>query len=121
MPNGDLAGRALILGLREKLDLFANVRPCRLYPGVTHRISGEYRDVWSPRNVDMAIVRENTEGLYTPARGRLARGGETEVAIDTRVITRKGTERIVRYAYELRESPREGGARGPRPSRDLRG
>jgi isocitrate/isopropylmalate dehydrogenase len=107
LPNGDLAGRALVLGLRERLDLYANVRPCRLYPGVTHRISGEYRDVWSPKHVNMVIVRENTEGLYTPARGRLTRGGETEVAIDTRVITRRGAERIVRFAYELaRASPR---------------
>ncbi len=109
LPNGDLAGRALVLGLREQLDLFANVRPCRLYPGVTHRISGKYREVWAPENVDMTIVRENTEGLYTPARGRLTRGGETEVAIDTRVITRKGTERIVRYAFDLARS-RPGGA-----------
>lgn len=101
LPNGDIAGRALVLGLRESLDLYANVRPCRLYPGVKHQISGEYREVWSPQNVDMVIVRENTEDLYTPARGRLRRGGETEVAIDTRVVTRKGSERIVRYAFEL--------------------
>ena len=104
LPNGDLAGRALVLGLRESLDLYANVRPCRLYPGVQHRISGEYREVWSPKNVDMVIVRENTEDLYTPARGRLRRAGETEVAIDTRVITRKGAERVVRYAFELARS-----------------
>jgi isocitrate/isopropylmalate dehydrogenase len=101
LPNGDIAGRALVLGLRESLDLFANVRPCRLYPGVKHRISGEYREVWAPKNVDMVIVRENTEDLYTPARGRLRRGGETEVAIDTRIITRKGAERVVRFAFEL--------------------
>jgi len=107
LPNGDIAGRALVLGMREGLDLYANVRPCRLYPGVTHRISGAFREVWSPKNVDLVIVRENTEGLYTPARGRLRRGGDTEVAIDTRVITRKGAERIVRYAYELaRARPR---------------
>ena len=101
LPNGDIAGRALVLGLRESLDLFANVRPCRLYPGVQHRISGEYREVWSPKNVDMVIVRENTEDLYTPARGRLRRADETEVAIDTRIITRKGAERVIRYAFEL--------------------
>ena len=101
LPNGDLAGRALVLGLRESLDLFANVRPCRLYPGVKHRISGEYREIWTPKNVDMVIVRENTEDLYTPVHGRLRRGGETEVAIDTRIITRKGSERVVRYAFEL--------------------
>jgi len=101
LPNGDIAGRALVLGLREGLDLFANVRPCKLYPGVRHRISGEYREVWTPKNVDMVIVRENTEDLYTPARGRLRRGGDTEVAIDTRIITRKGSERVIRYAFEL--------------------
>lgn len=101
LPNGDLAGRALVLGLREGLDLYANVRPCRLYPGVLHRISGEFRQVWSPRNVDLVIVRENTEDLYAPIRGRLRRGGETELAIDTRVITRKGAERVIRFAYEL--------------------
>jgi len=101
LPNGDLAGRALVLGLREGLDLFANVRPCKLYPGVRHRISGEYREVWSPKNVDLVVVRENTEDLYTPARGRLTRANETEVAIDTRIITRKGSERVIRYAFEL--------------------
>jgi isocitrate/isopropylmalate dehydrogenase len=107
LPNGDLAVRALVLGLREGLDLFANVRPCRLYPGVRHRISGEYREVWSPQFVDMVIVRENTEDLYTPARGRLRRGGETEVTVDTRIITRKGSERVIRYAFELaRARPR---------------
>ncbi len=116
LPNGDIAGRALVLGLREKLDLFATVRPCRLYPGVKHRISGQYREVWSPSSVDMVFVRENTEDLYTPARGRLRRGGETEVVIDTRVITRKGTERVLRYAFELarkrqRGAPEDGARR----------
>jgi 3-isopropylmalate dehydrogenase len=101
LPNGDIAGAALVLGLRSRLDLYANVRPCRLYPGVTHRISGEYRAVWSPQKVDMVIVRENTEDLYAPFHGRLTRAGETELAIDTRVITRKGSERIIRRAFQL--------------------
>jgi len=116
LPNGDLAGRALVLGLREGLDLFANVRPCRLYPGVLHRISGEFREVWAPKNVDLVIVRENTEDLYAPIRGRLRRGGETELAVDTRVITKRGTERVVRFAYELaknrpRGAPQDGARR----------
>ncbi len=101
LPNGDNAGGALVLGLRQALDLYANVRPCRLYPGVRHRISDGYQSVWQPKNVDLVIIRENTEGLYTPTRGRLRRADETEVAIDTRVITRKGAERVVRYAFEL--------------------
>lgn len=101
LPNGDIAGAGIIFGLRFGLDLFANVRPCRLYPGVRHRVSGEWKQVWSPEKVDLVIVRENTEGLYTPIRGALRRGGETEVAIDTRVITRKGADRVIRYAFDL--------------------
>jgi isocitrate/isopropylmalate dehydrogenase len=109
LPNGDIAGAALVLGMRQNLDLYANVRPCKLYPGVLHKIGKSYQSVWSPENVDMVIIRENTEGLYTPARGRLRRAEETEVAIDTRVITRKGAERVIRYAFEL-ASRRDRGA-----------
>ena len=117
LPNGDLAGGALVLGLRRALDLYANVRPCRLYPGVLHRISGSYAKVWDPANVDLVIVRENTEGLYAPIHGRLDRGpGGSELAIDTRVITRKGAERVSRYAFEIarkrtRGAPSDGGHR----------
>jgi 3-isopropylmalate dehydrogenase len=107
LPNGDIAGAALVLGLRRNLDLFANVRPCRLYPGVLHRISGEFKQVWTPEHVDMVIVRENTEGMYTPVRGVLRRGDATEVAVDTRLITRTGAERVIRFAFEAaRKRPR---------------
>ncbi len=101
LPNGDLAGGALVLGLRQSLDLYANVRPCKLYEGVQHRISDGFQKVWAPKNVDMVIIRENTEDLYAPLRGRLRRADETELTVDTRVITRKGAERVVRYAFEL--------------------
>lgn len=101
LPNGDIAGAALVLGLRRRLDLYANIRPCRLYPGVRHRISGEFKEVWSPSKVDMVIVRENTEGLYSPLHGRLERGDETEVAVDTRLITKRGAERVIRAAYAI--------------------
>lgn len=101
LPNGDIAGAALVLGLRRRLDLFANVRPCRLYPGVRHRISGEFKEVWSPSKVDMVIIRENTEGLYSPLHGRLERADETEVAVDTRLITKRGAERVIRAAFEM--------------------
>ncbi|MGI0128573.1 MAG: isocitrate/isopropylmalate family dehydrogenase, partial [Thermoplasmata archaeon] len=53
LPNGDLAGGALVLGLRQSFDLFANVRPCKLYEGVRHRISGGFQQVWTPKNVDL--------------------------------------------------------------------
>ena len=103
LPNGDIAGAGVVFGLRFGLDLYANIRPCRLYPGVPHKVSERFMQVWKPENVDMVILRENTEGSYTPTRGTLSRGGVDEVAIDTRVITRKGSERIVRRAFEVAE------------------
>ena len=108
LPNGDLAGAGVIFGLRFGLDLYANVRPVKLYPGVAHKIHDEFKQVWKPNLVDFVVVRENTEGLYTPARGTLSRGGTDELAVDSRIITRKGAERVIRFAFEL--ARRRGGA-----------
>src|SRR3989454_6851181 len=104
LPNGDLAGAGVIFGLRFGLDLYANVRPTKLYPNVRHKVHDGFKQVWEPGKVDFVIVRENTEGLYTPARGFLSRGGVDELAVDSRVITRKGAERVIRYAFELSKS-----------------
>lgn len=103
LPSGDIAGAGIVFGLRFGLDLYANVRPTKLYPGVRHKIGSQFMDVWKPENVDFVIIRENTEGLYTPARGWLQRGvGELpEVATDTNIITRKGAERVSKKAFEL--------------------
>jgi 3-isopropylmalate dehydrogenase len=101
MPGGKMAGWSPVIGNRTKLDLYANVRPVRLYEGVSHRISGENKQVWKPENVDMVIIRENTEGLYAGMGGVLAPGGETQVATDTRVITRRASERVIRLAFEM--------------------
>ncbi|HEV8595331.1 MAG TPA: isocitrate/isopropylmalate dehydrogenase family protein [Thermoplasmata archaeon] len=101
LPNGDLAGANVIFGLRFGLDLYANVRPVKLYPGVSHKIHDEFKQVWRHNLVDFVVVRENTEGLYTPARGTLSRGGTDELAVDSRVITRKGSERVIRFAFNL--------------------
>ncbi len=76
-----------IVGLRKALDLYANVRPCRSYPNVPCLRS----------DIDLVIVRENTEGMYS-GRERREDGGNT--AISERVITRRGSERILRFAYE---------------------
>ena len=64
LPNGDLAGGQVILGLRSGLNLYANVRPIKLYEGVKHKIHDNFTQVWSPTNVDLLVLRENTEGLY---------------------------------------------------------
>ncbi len=101
LPNGDLAGIGVLFGLRFGLDLYANVRPTKLYPNVRHKVHDGFKQVWEPGKVDFVIIRENTEGLYTPTRGYLDRGGVKELAIDSRVITRKGAERVIRFAFEL--------------------
>jgi len=124
--DGDLAGGSVILGLRSGLDLYANVRPIRLYEGVRHKIHGEFRQIWKPGMVDMLIIRENTEGLYhsllrrsaDKAQGRDSwephtmdfPGLEGEVAWDPRPISRHGSERVIRYAFDAAQ--RRNGAPG---------
>jgi len=114
LPNGDLAGVGVVFGLRFGLDLYANVRPTKLYPNVRHKIHDGFKQVWEPGKVDFVIVRENTEGLYTPTRGFLDRGGVKELAVDSRVITRKGAERVIRFAFELSKQRKGAPADGRR-------
>lgn len=104
-PDGTEVGNDLHLRLRFKLDLFANVRPIRLLRGVECPLKG-----WAPGQIDYVIVRENTEGLYA-SRGAGVRLRD-ELATDTLVVTRKGTERVARFAFELsrqrKGAPRDG-------------
>ncbi len=93
-PDGTEAGLDFTLTLRFRLDLYANVRPIKLYPGVPSPLRAA-----RPGGIDYVIVRENSEGLYA-ARGAGALLRE-EVAVDTLVQTRKGVERIARFAFEL--------------------
>lgn len=101
MSDGKMAGYNAVIGNRVRLDLYANIRPVKLYAGVHHRISGRTVDVWRPEDVDLVFVRENTEGLYAGSGGILATGGVSSVATDTRVITRASSERVIRLAFEL--------------------
>ncbi len=100
-PDGALGGGSLVLGVRFGLDLYANVRPTKLYPNVRHKIHDGFKQVWEPGKVDFVIVRENTEDLYSTTHGHLTRGGVTEIGTDVRLITRKGSERVIRYTFEL--------------------
>src|SRR5690606_37966011 len=101
MPDGKMAGYSAVIGNRVSLDLYANVRPVKLYPGVQHVISGVARPVWCPDKVDMVIVRENTEDLYLGMGGVMRTGGSASLATDVRVITRAASERVIRFAFEL--------------------
>ena len=91
LPDGTEAG---LLGgvLRIGLDAYANVRPVRLLPGVEAPLKAKAGEI------DYVIVRENTEGLYL-SRGKGV--GTSEAMADTLLVTRKGVERVARYAFEL--------------------
>jgi tartrate dehydrogenase/decarboxylase/D-malate dehydrogenase len=89
----------LLLPIRRGFDLYANVRPAVLYDGVESPLAGR-----KPLDIDMVVVRENTEGEYAPVGGFLYHHQPGEVAVQTAVFTRRGTERIVRYAFELARS-----------------
>jgi 3-isopropylmalate dehydrogenase len=91
--------RAILLGLRFRLDLYINLRPVRLYhPSLT-----PLKDPEAERT-DMVIFRENTEGVYVGMGGNLRKGTADEVAIEEDVNTRKGVERIIRAAFEYARS-----------------
>ncbi|HEU0337075.1 MAG TPA: isocitrate/isopropylmalate family dehydrogenase [Gaiellaceae bacterium] len=90
-----------ILQIRQRLDLWANLRPARLLAGVPCPLSGR-----GPADVDMLFVRENTEGEYAGAGGRSHRGLPLEVAVEVGVFTRAGVERVVRHAFGLAEGRR---------------
>ena len=101
MADGNMAGYSPVIGTRRVLELYANVRPVKLFPGVFHKIHGKHTQVWDPAKVDMMFVRENTEGLYTGIGGKVGSSGRAVVATDTRLITRENSERVIRYAFEL--------------------
>jgi tartrate dehydrogenase/decarboxylase/D-malate dehydrogenase len=90
-------------GLRLKicqgLDQYANIRPTRILPGIDAPLKR-----CRPEDLDWVIVRENTEGEYSGAGGRVHQGLPIEVATDLSVMTRAGVERIQRYAFKLAQS-----------------
>jgi tartrate dehydrogenase/decarboxylase/D-malate dehydrogenase len=91
----------LLLPIRQALDLWANIRPARLLPGVPCPLAGK-----GPADVDMLFLRENSEGEYSGVGGRAHQGLRHEVGLETSVFTREGVERVARYAFELAERRR---------------
>jgi tartrate dehydrogenase/decarboxylase/D-malate dehydrogenase len=86
----------LILPLRQRFDQYVNLRPMRLLPGVHCPLEGRV-----PADIDMVCVRENSEGEYGGLGGRLHVGTPHEVAEQTAIFTRRGIERIARFAFEV--------------------
>ncbi len=88
--------RGLRLEICQSFDQYANLRPSRLLPGVQSPLRGK-----TPAEIDFLVVRENTEGEYSGAGGRAHRGLPDEVATQTAIFSRRGVERVLRYAFDL--------------------
>jgi 3-isopropylmalate dehydrogenase len=94
VPSGVLE-RNLLLRLRFELDHYVNLRPVRLYPGVTSPLANA-----TPETLNMLVVREGTEGPYAGAGGVMRKGTPHEIATQESLNTAFGVERVVRYAFE---------------------
>jgi 3-isopropylmalate dehydrogenase len=91
VPSGVLE-RGLLLKLRFAFDHYVNLRPAKLFPGVTSPLRTD-------KPIDFIVVREGTEGPYVGAGGFLSKETENEVAIEESINTRKGAERVIRFAF----------------------
>lgn len=91
----NIHAKEILLGMRFEMDLYANVRPVRLLDASLCPLKGV-----EPKDIDFVVVRENTEGLYTDSGGIFKQGTADEIAIQEDINTRKGVERVIRFAFE---------------------
>jgi tartrate dehydrogenase/decarboxylase/D-malate dehydrogenase len=89
----------LLIPIRRGFQQYVNLRPVRLMPGIASPLAGR-----APGDIEFWVVRENNEGEYSSIGGRLYEGTDAEMAIQQAVFTRRGVDRILRYAYELARS-----------------
>jgi 3-isopropylmalate dehydrogenase len=94
----NIHAKEILLGMRFKMDLYANVRPVHLLDAALCPLKGV-----EPKDVDFVVLRENTEGVYTDAGGVFKQGTPDEIATQEDINTRKGVERIIRYAFQYCE------------------
>jgi 3-isopropylmalate dehydrogenase len=92
VPNG-LLERGLLLKIRFAFDHYVNLRPAKLHPGVTSPLA-------TSEPIDFIVVREGTEGPYGGAGGAMAAGTPHEIAVEESLNTRRGAERVIRFAFE---------------------
>ena len=85
-----------LLQFRREFDQYVSLRPAKLMPGVTSPLAGR-----GPGDIDMLIVRENTEGEYSSIGGKMFPGTDREIVMQETVMSRVGVDRILRYAFEL--------------------
>jgi tartrate dehydrogenase/decarboxylase/D-malate dehydrogenase len=89
----------LLIPIRRQFQQYANVRPVRLMPGIASPLAGRVAG-----DIDMIIVRENSEGEYSSVGGRFGEGTDDEIAVQESIFTRRGVDRILTYAYEYARS-----------------
>jgi 3-isopropylmalate dehydrogenase len=94
----NIHAKEILLGMRFKMELYANVRPVRLLDATLCPLKGV-----GLKDIDFVVVRENTEGVYVDAGGVFKQGTADEVAMQEDINTRKGVERVIRYAFEYCE------------------
>ncbi|HZQ68957.1 MAG TPA: 3-isopropylmalate dehydrogenase [Terriglobales bacterium] len=94
----NIHAKEILLGMRFKMDLFANVRPVRLMDAALCPLKGI-----EPKDIDFVVIRENTEGVYGDLGGVFKQGTADEIATQEDINTRKGVERIIRFAFEYCE------------------
>jgi tartrate dehydrogenase/decarboxylase/D-malate dehydrogenase len=88
-----------LLKFRREFDQYVNLRPCRLMPGIPSPLANR-----QPGDIDFYVVRENTEGEYSSVGGRMYEGTEREVVMQQSMFSRAGTDRILKFAFDLAES-----------------
>jgi 3-isopropylmalate dehydrogenase len=95
----NIHAKEILLGMRFQMDLYANVRPVRLLDAALCPLKGV-----EPKEVDFVVIRENTEGVYGDVGGVFKKGTDDEIAIQEDINTRKGVERVIRYAFDFCEN-----------------
>ncbi|MEW5885602.1 MAG: tartrate dehydrogenase [Pseudomonadota bacterium] len=93
-----------LLRFRREFDQYVNLRPARLLPGMSAPLRRRDGTPYAPGEIDMWIVRENTEGEYSSVGGRMFEGSEREIVLQETVMSRHGVDRVLRFAFELAQS-----------------
>ena len=88
-----------LLKFRREFDQYVNLRPVKLFKGVPCPLANK-----KPGDIDMLIVRENTEGEYSSVGGRMFKDSEREIAVQETIMSRQGIDRVQKYAFELAKS-----------------
>ncbi len=100
IPDHESLWQSLLL-FRREFDQYVNLRPARLMPGIIAPVVRKDGSKREPGEIDMYIVRENTEGEYSAVGGRMYPGTEREIVMQETIMSRHGVDRVLKFAYEL--------------------